>query len=709
MDPSNKINRMLLKNHSCVRSDLLAILVLALILAAGFPSPASAQSTQVDDIAVETGFDDTLLGHHKRGRALLAADFDLDGRIDFYMGNPGDESFVVRNVLQPDGTTRFELVEVLVSGDLAWGAATADYDNDGDYDIFIAVGGNEGIGHDYLFQNLWIENGESLLTFLDVSVSAGIQGPVPPGDTQPLTTASAGAAWTDFNNDGFIDLFVNTNIIDGSSTVMGMPLAPSPPQLLGRNTLWMNNGDGTFQDVTDLSGLGASSEPTRHSTFIDIDNDGDRDLYESNFLTRNILWKNRLMETGNPTFLDVTTRFSSGPNEDLGYPLDTFASTMADFNNDGWQDIIAFRRGGGSEPGSPYGVGHAIFENNGGTSFANVVAASGLNTTFQPNFGVMGCQVGDISGDGSPDVYVGNGGPLVGQFNQLYISTNSPGTSPAFQDRSSLIDFAAPQDPNFPGVYPVYPYRTHGTVMVDIDGDGAVELGVLNGGPNLGPGTVREPNRLFEFQISPAPGFFKVQPVGDGITVSNDAIDTRVALTVRKGAGVPWTIYQTLLGSSAFSAQNGFELNFSTQDADTVDSVQIFWPDGSQETISTNLNIGDSITVHANPLAGNIASDLTIEENAGQLSLTWGPSCTITDTDYAVYQGTIGDFTSHDPVFCSTGGQTTTTFTSGPGNYYFLVVPRNSQREGAYGFAGFPNQRQPSLNACLPQAISGCN
>ena len=92
----------------------------------------------------------------------------------------------------------------------------------------------------------------------------------------------------------------------------------------------------------------------------------------------------------------------------------------------------------------------------------------------------------------------------------------------------------------------------------------------------------------------------------------------------------------------------------------------------------------------------------------GDLTLSWDRSCALGDGDYAVYEGTIGDFTGHLPRFCSTGGATSKTFTPSEGNRYYLVVPRNLANEGSYGVDGTNLPRPPSAEACLPQQVGSC-
>jgi len=90
------------------------------------------------------------------------------------------------------------------------------------------------------------------------------------------------------------------------------------------------------------------------------------------------------------------------------------------------------------------------------------------------------------------------------------------------------------------------------------------------------------------------------------------------------------------------------------------------------------------------------------------VTLDWDGSCNAQDGDYAVYQGAIGDFTSHESLLCSTGGATTQTLTPGSGSVYFLVVPNNGTNEGSYGVRTGGTQRTPATAGCLPQSFESC-
>jgi hypothetical protein len=97
-------------------------------------------------------------------------------------------------------------------------------------------------------------------------------------------------------------------------------------------------------------------------------------------------------------------------------------------------------------------------------------------------------------------------------------------------------------------------------------------------------------------------------------------------------------------------------------------------------------------------------------ERAGgdDIELAWSASCEIDDDDYAVYEGDIGSFYSHEARFCTTGGETSLTFTPEPGSTYYLVVPRQSDKEGSYGRKGDSSERPPGSPACTVQEPISC-
>jgi len=103
---------------------------------------------------------------------------------------------------------------------------------------------------------------------------------------------------------------------------------------------------------------------------------------------------------------------------------------------------------------------------------------------------------------------------------------------------------------------------------------------------------------------------------------------------------------------------------------------------------------------------------LTVTDaGGGDIALAWDPSCLGSDTDYAIYEGLLGDFQSHAPVAspnCTTAGATNATFQPSAGSRYYLVVPQGANREGSYGTAGDGTPRPTSASACLPQLTGSC-
>ena len=114
-------------------------------------------------------------------------------------------------------------------------------------------------------------------------------------------------------------------------------------------------------------------------------------------------------------------------------------------------------------------------------------------------------------------------------------------------------------------------------------------------------------------------------------------------------------------------------------------------------------------TYYLSPVAAGEVPMLTVSEaGGGDLMLSWDPSCWAPDGDYEVYEGTLGDFTSHDELTCSTAGLTTLTFSPAGGNTYYLVVPRSAYGEGSYGSRSDGSERPQGISACLSQALASC-
>ena len=318
------------------------------------------------------------------------------------------------------------------------GGALFDYDNDGDLDVFLV----QGAGPSALFRNeLTIKpDGTRLLRFTEVTKASGIVA----------TGSGMGAATGDFDNDGWIDLYVTK---------------------LGSNQLFRNDGNGTFTDVTAKAGADDPRWSTS-ATFFDYDRDGWLDLFVANYVNFRADMKRNCFSAGsardycNPivydpapdkllrnnrdgTFSDVSSRSAIG--RAAGRGLGVLAS---DFNGDGWTDLYVANDGDANQ----------LWTNaRGSGSFVDdaLLAGVAVNRVGQPQ-GSMGIDVGDVDRDGDDDLFVTN---LDNEGNTLYLNVGSG----LFEDRTSEF-----------GLFKLG-FTGFGTRFVDYDNDGWLDLVVVNG------------------------------------------------------------------------------------------------------------------------------------------------------------------------------------------------------------------------------------
>ena len=412
------------------------------------------------------------------GAALF--DSDNDGDLDVYIvqggsiGAPADapkpRDRLFRNDLevQPDGRPRLRFSDVTAESGLdatgyGMGVAAGDFDNDGWTDLYVTnFGPNQ----------LWRNNGDG--TFADVTATAG------QGLDDPRWSTSA--AFLDFDRDGWLDLFV-TNYVDfrlsnhrtctartgrpgycGPSSYEGEPdrllhnrgdgtfedVSASAGILTGYgsglgvvtadfdgdgwidvyvandqrpNFLWLNRGDGTFEEAAMLAGVAVNMQGKNESSMGvdagDLDNDGDDDLFlthlkgETNTLYLNL---------GDGMFEDRTNLTRVGaPSR----PYTGFGAALLDYDNDGWLDIIAANGAvsavealaAAGDP-FPFHQTNQLFHNLGGGRFEDVSARAG--EAFARSEVSRGTAVGDVDNDGDPDVLVlNNNGPARLMLNQV--------------------------------------------------------------------------------------------------------------------------------------------------------------------------------------------------------------------------------------------------------------------------------------------------
>ena len=271
-------------------------------------------------------------------------DYDNDGDLDMLVGNSGQQPFLWRNV--GDGTfVQATDSGITIAPDQCYGAAWGDYDNDGWLDLIILNTWN----CNYLFHNNC--NGTfSRVTTGPVVAEAG---------------AAVGCAWGDYDNDGWLDLFV---AYGGGQN----------------NRLYYNNRDGTFTQIT-VGEIVNDGGESQSCDWGDYDNDGWLDLFVANRLGNNFLYHNN----GNGTFTRITDgRIVSDGGESNG-------CAWADFDNDGWLDLVV-----SNWQGHP----NFVYRNNGDGTFTRITACAVAAEAAQS----VGCAAGDYNGDGFVDLFISN-------------------------------------------------------------------------------------------------------------------------------------------------------------------------------------------------------------------------------------------------------------------------------------------------------------
>lgn len=317
------------------------------------------------------------------GGGAVTDDFDDDGDFDIMVSTRDVTERLRYFVNEGDGTFTERGVEAGLEGILGGiNLVHADYDNDGLLDVYVLRGGwlsSPSRHPNSLLKNL----GEG--KFIDVTFEAGLGL-----DPRP----SQSAAWADYDNDGFVDMYVSDEL----------PAAEG--QASGR--LFQNQGDGTFVDVTAQAGV-FNPAHSKGAVWGDIDGDDDPDLFVSNFQQPNLLFENR----GDGTFVNIAAE--AGVED----PRGSVVSWFWDFDNDGSldlfvpefgadvSDVAAAALGVEPEAGSPH-----LFRGNGRGGFVSVAATSGLQGPLAP----LGANFADADGDGFLDMYVGTGGA---DFDQL--------------------------------------------------------------------------------------------------------------------------------------------------------------------------------------------------------------------------------------------------------------------------------------------------
>ena len=461
------------------------------------------------------------------GGAIIE-DFDNDGLLDVMTStwDPEGSLHYYRN----EGTGRF--VERTAGAGLTeqvggLNIVQADYNNDGWMDVLVMRGGwlmSQGEMRISLLRN------DGLGTFTDVTHQAGLATPSSP---------SQSASWADYDNDGDLDLY-SCNESMPESLEEGSPII-YPSQL------FENSGGGRFIDVAVQAGV-TNLRYCKGSAWGDYDNDGDQDLFVSNYGDENRLYRNN----DDGTFTDLA------PGLGLTEPMESFPTWFWDFDNDGWLDLFVGGYASDIEHVvadylgiSNNGALPRLYRNDRDGGFIDVTAQTGLDEVNQS----MGANFGDLDNDGYLDIYLGTGFPAFDALAPNVAYRNNGGR------RFADVTFSA-------GLGHIQ--KGHGIAFGDLDRDGDQDVLMQVGGFYPSDGFV---NALY---VNPETvnRWTSVRLVG---TQSNRAaVGARIAVNLETPNG-PRTVH-TLVGSGGSFGASSIEQEIGLGDATAIRSIEVWWP-----------------------------------------------------------------------------------------------------------------------------------
>jgi enediyne biosynthesis protein E4 len=508
------------------------------------------------------------------GAALI--DYDNDGDLDVFLVQSGSlgasslpavSSRLFRNdlVIEGDGRRTLRFTDVTDRAGVAWraygmGAAVADYDNDGDLDLFLTSFGPEA-----LFRN----NGDG--TFTDVTAVAGVSDPL----------WSTSASFFDYDRDGDLDLFV-ANYLDftvsnnkqcadavGARDYCG-PRAYRPVP----DKLYRNEGNGRFTDVTEASGIARADGAGLGVVAGDYNRDGWLDLYVANDATPNQLWINQR----NGTFADEGVLSGTAFNA-AGNPEGSMGIASGDVDADGDEDLFVT---------NIIGETFALYENDGRGSFEDVRSRWGVAQPTAASTG-FGADWLDYDNDGWLDLFITNGA--------VNTMASQRGQPVPFRMKNLLFHNSGSRRLTIVGAEggPAFAadYTGRGAAFGDIDNDGDIDVLVTNNGG---------PARLLINHAATGAHWLQVRLDQPG---NRQGIGALVGI---ERAGKP-TLWRRVKTDGSYASASDSRVQAGLGAAAAVTAVVVHWPDGRRERW-TGVQTDRAITLRRGtgetlPLAGD--------------------------------------------------------------------------------------------------------
>ncbi len=539
---------------------------LARMAAASTPSTAPRQfglplGYTVRDVATEAGLDfiqvcggDTSKKYiiETTGSGVAFIDYDNDGWLDIFLINGSSlepsvsESQPINKLFHNnrDGTfTDVTAKAGLTRSGWGQGVCVGDYDNDGFDDIFVTYW-----GEDVLYHN----NGDG--TFTELGRKAKVAG-------DPARW-STGCAFLDYDRDGKLDLFVThyvnfslQNALDPGTNpycmFRGLAVNCGPRGLIGEtSTLYHNNGDGTFTDVSAQSGILKQGGFYGLGVLVgDFDNDGWPDIYMASDTTAALLFMNNHDGTFREEGLLRGVGFSENGMAQAGMGV-----AAADYDNDGWLDIIKTNF-------SDEGVD--LFHNDGDATFTNVTGAAGMGK--ETHLVCWGCGFFDPDNDGFDDLlYVA--GHVYPELERIHSDTTYREHRVLYRN---LGNGTFEEVSQLAGPAITTPSTGRGCAFGDFDNDGCVDVVInnQNAKPSLLKITRQNSNHWINIKLV-------------GTKSNRSAIGTRV----RCVAGSLSQIDEVRSGGSYIS-QNDLRIHFGLGEKTSIDLIEIRWPSGTVDQI----------------------------------------------------------------------------------------------------------------------------
>ena len=543
--------------------------VLLPLLICAQPKPANEFNVSFVNIAQQAGLTHkTFYGDEHKNKYLLETtgcgvawfDFDNDGWLDLFFVNgtrlngfpKGQEptSKLYKNNRNGTFTDITKQAGLTRSG---WGQSVCigDYDNDGFDDLFISY-----FGKNALYKN----NGNG--TFTDVSEKAGVAG--------TKTRWGAGSAFLDYDKDGKLDLFV-ANYIDldlktaptpetGPCLYKGVMVACGPPGLEGsKNALYHNNGDGTFSDVSEKSGILKTNGTYGLGVLTaDFDNDGWTDIYVADDSAPAILYHNNK----NGTFTDVATEAGAAYSGD-GKPQAGMGVGAGDFDGDGLIDI--FKTNFSGDTSTLY---RNVTKSGTALTFDDVTftAGIGLNTRWLG----WGCGFLDFDNDSWLDILLVNG--------HVYPEVEKLTTEAGYAQRKVLYQNL--RNGSFKDITEkiggaiTEATASRGCAFGDFDNDGDTDV-VIN--------PVNDVPVLMRCESTTGNNWLTVKTIG---TKSNrSGIGARIKIEFEGEDKKLRTLIDEVRSGGSYYSQNDLRAHFGLGKAVKIKAVTIQWPSGLVDTL----------------------------------------------------------------------------------------------------------------------------